>query len=189
MFARWALSWPRAGEAPIPDRRTLAAVDSLIHTFVQEHQRTGANASRSHGRYVVARYACPVRLGNMLHNFINAFALAVVTNRTLLWAYSTRSGLRKGVALDQCAHVLQRAPWIPAIGEHKIAQTLCPHTVEEPCEVPTTHLTLRTAEAWMWLASCPLPVHVLSVDGKSTWVQESAAMALARDGEYTARGT
>ena len=72
------------------DERSSGAV-ALLASYSRTH---GAGAAASSG-VVVGVYGCPAQLGNRIHEFLNAFALAVVTNRTLytlVWQYTAQPG-------------------------------------------------------------------------------------------------
>ena len=45
---------------------------------------------KSDRKFVVAVYSCPTQIGNRIHEFLNAFAGAIVTNRTLIWKFCDR---------------------------------------------------------------------------------------------------
>jgi len=61
--------------------------------------------------FAVSTYACPQAIGNHMHEFLNSFLLAFVTNRTLVWRFCSR----KPCQLDNegdCNEVTTRFPWI-----------------------------------------------------------------------------
>jgi hypothetical protein len=67
-------------------------------------------------KFVVATYACPSMVGNHMHEFLNAWAGALVTNRTVLWSFCTR----KPCLMDDeetCGLYIQRASWIASATE------------------------------------------------------------------------
>lgn len=64
-------------------------------------------------RYTMSIYACPQAIGNHMHEFLNGYAFALVTNRTLLWKFCDRKPCRVDFESD-CAEVLERFPWIPS---------------------------------------------------------------------------
>ena len=59
-------------------------------------QRRLCESKRS---FAVAVYACPTQIGNRLHEFLNAFAGAVVSNRTVLWKYCDRHNCQQSQSL------------------------------------------------------------------------------------------
>ncbi len=64
-------------------------------------------------RFVIGTYACPQQIGNHMHEFLNGYAAAIVTNRTLLWNFCSR----KPCQLDNegdCDQVMERFAWIPS---------------------------------------------------------------------------
>jgi len=92
----------------------LQRLDSMLETYVREHghHESSDAACRAAGGCVVAEYSCPERLGNRMHEFLNAMILAVVTNRTLLWSYV---GGAAALNQSECPRLLTRAPWIPSV--------------------------------------------------------------------------
>ena len=116
----------------------------LLRTYVHQHGvavMLGDDAAASHS-FVVGYYSCPhqlrrwperffpnhvrhidpvCRLGNRLHDFLNAFAGAVVTNRTLLWRYCSATGRHSpcpgAAGVGECEQALRRRPWIPAAAD------------------------------------------------------------------------
>ena len=68
-------------------------------------------------KFVLGSYSCPMQAGERIHEFLNAYAGAVITNRTLLWRYCGRKGCQgsaPGNDEGSCAGLLQRLPWIPS---------------------------------------------------------------------------
>ena len=90
----------------------LAAAHALLQMYRQHHSRTALHLSgtayaamlpeqrlqadialcRSNHSFVVGVYSCPQQVGNRLHEFLNAYAAAVITNRTLIWKFCDRPG-------------------------------------------------------------------------------------------------
>jgi len=83
-------------------------------------------------KFVVAYYSCPVEAGNRLLRFLNAYILAIMSNRTVLWDYySTENCMMNDVppeyfdearcnsldTIEACDKVLVRHPWIPSFTE------------------------------------------------------------------------
>ena len=88
----------------------------LIRAYISQHgnealARNGDPESRT---YAIGWYACPEQLGNRMHHFLNAFAGAVVSNRTLVWRYCTAEQVcpASGSA-KRCNEFFQRREWIP----------------------------------------------------------------------------
>ena len=67
---------------------------------------------RSDRSFVVGTYACPLQVGNRMHEFLNAFAGAVITNRTLVWSYCDRVSCKMGGTVSRCDAMLRRKEWI-----------------------------------------------------------------------------
>ena len=62
--------------------------------------------------FVVGTYACPLQIGNRIHEFLNAFAGAIVTNRSLVWNYCNRDSCKLGGGVSRCDAMVQRKDWI-----------------------------------------------------------------------------
>ena len=80
--------------------------------------------------FLFATYACPVQLGNRIHEFLNAFAAAVVTNRTLVWRYSRQPGYP--ASEEECGRLLHRRSWI---WSESAAQTYNPNVAWKPLDL------------------------------------------------------
>ena len=131
----------------------LAKVDALLDFYSREHNVNNLfphyadpakSAQRdSHDRafcksdraFILGVYSCPRQVGNRLHEFLNAFAAAVITNRTLVWKFCDRPGCsntegecqpflelsslaKQGISplhsMDvSIQRALQNRPWIP----------------------------------------------------------------------------
>lgn len=73
-------------------------------------------------KFIIGTYACPQAVGNHMHEFMNNFAGAFITNRTLLWRFCSR----KPCQLDNegdCNESLQRASWITSYDDIMSAWT------------------------------------------------------------------
>ena len=68
-------------------------------------------------KFTVGYYSCPDYAGNLLHDFVNGLLIAVLTNRTFLWAFETNQVNQQGA----CDELLRAAPWIPSYQEWKHA--------------------------------------------------------------------
>jgi len=62
-------------------------------------------------KFIVATYACPQAIGNHMHEFLNAYAGAFITNRTLVWKFCTRKPCQLDSEQD-CDQYLSRLSWI-----------------------------------------------------------------------------
>jgi len=101
--------------------------DALLRDYSSSSSKTNLDQRR----YAVGFYVCPLSAGNRLHEFFNYMLWAVVTNRTLLWKYYDgptcdeyasklhQDPIHCQVAnrLEDCAAILERAPWIPSFDE------------------------------------------------------------------------
>eukprot|EP00930_Biecheleria_cincta_P060167 TRINITY_DN45861_c0_g1_i1.p1 TRINITY_DN45861_c0_g1~~TRINITY_DN45861_c0_g1_i1.p1 ORF type:complete len:437 (-),score=58.94 TRINITY_DN45861_c0_g1_i1:71-1381(-) len=84
------------------------AVRTLLDTYIERHAM-GKQASEN--GFVVGVYGCPKQLGNRLHEFLNAFAVAVITDRTLVWQYTKQGNVG---SLDYCDSLMHRQAWLPS---------------------------------------------------------------------------
>lgn len=62
-------------------------------------------------QFAIGIYACPQMIGNRMHEFLNAYVGAFVTNRTLVWQFCTRRPCQLDNEGD-CSAVLERFPWM-----------------------------------------------------------------------------
>lgn len=85
-------------------------VDFLLQEYVRLHQWGRFDPSNG---FVLATYGCPKQFGNRMHEFLNAFATAVITNRNLVWQYTRQAEGEHAVGtLDECEEVVHRKDWI-----------------------------------------------------------------------------
>ena len=89
--------------------------ETLLETYKSFHSKDALDADPRicDRNFVVGTYACPSMVGNHLHEFMNAWAGALVTNRTLLWSFCER---KPCLADDEesCGQFLTRLPWVAA---------------------------------------------------------------------------
>jgi hypothetical protein len=94
-----------------------AAVARLLRDYATKHGRgaaTGAYAARRR-TYVLGVYSCPEQAGNRLHEFLNAYAVAVVTDRTLVWKFCHFKRCPKENTEARCGAALARKPWLLSV--------------------------------------------------------------------------
>ena len=112
-FQEVAADAKRLSPASSPDPVLLRNIDAMLDAYVREHGRRrrldGEAECRSADGCVIAEYSCPERLGNRMHEFVNAMILALVTNRTLQWSYL---GGATALNYSECPRVLTRAAWM-----------------------------------------------------------------------------
>lgn len=99
-------------------------VQELVNAYIGMHsaerlraekQRSGVPVRRT---AVLGQYSCPMQAGNRLHSFMNAFAGAIITNRTFVWRYCTSSRMcPKHGSVQDCEKALHRKEWIPSFEE------------------------------------------------------------------------
>ena len=78
----------------------------------QDHQLCVSKRS-----FVVGTYACPQQLGTRIFEFLNAFAGAVILNRTLIWHYCDRDSCRFAKQLERCDEMIERKHWMASAEE------------------------------------------------------------------------
>ena len=87
-----------------------------VDTILQEYRTSSRDDHYDQRRYVRGVYSCPYQAGNRLNQFLNAFAFAIVTNRTLLWHYCDDDEIcPMHYNVQDCEKVLRRASWIPSM--------------------------------------------------------------------------
>ncbi len=67
-------------------------------------------------KYAIGTYSAPEQIGNNMHEFLNGYLTAFVTNRTLLWQYCDRRPCKVN-PYGKCNELVPRLPWIMHIGE------------------------------------------------------------------------
>jgi len=147
-------------------------------------------------KFVVASYACPAQLGERVHEFLNAYAGAVITNRTLVWRYCSRKGC-KTAGNDQatCDGLLQRLPWIPSAETifDRLEKGGCPVDTKRLDETPLVPLARHAATSESLVACCrvdAIPDRVIDFGVLERRDLVSLAMAGARlSSEKAARAT
>ena len=82
--------------------------------------------------FVIATYACPQLVGNHMHEFLNAYVGAFLTNRTLVWMFCERKPCKWDVVED-CDEFLTRHPWIMSAHEYRqvAQQKNCPWVAKD----------------------------------------------------------
>ena len=86
--------------------------EALLAAYTRNHMAS-QRADAASRRYALATYFCPRKAGNGIFNFLNAFALAVVTNRTLVARIGNHT---HGWSVDRraaCDAVLTLRDWVP----------------------------------------------------------------------------
>lgn len=108
-------------------------------------------------KYVLGTYGCPEQLGNRMHEFINAFIGAVITNRTLLWSFCHRSYCQS-MSEEKCSLYMSRQSWLPSAESvfRRLDRLGCPISGSEMkmnLIVPKSH---HVQEAGNILACCKI---------------------------------
>jgi len=88
--------------------------EMVIHNMLKQYSQEHGKASLSNTtEFVVGSYGCPGQFGNRMHEFLNAFALAVITQRTFVWRYTNQaSGVHEVGTLEECSKYVTRRDWI-----------------------------------------------------------------------------
>ena len=101
---------PRApGTNPLLRSAAASAPVTLLRDFVRMHGEAslqGPNEALLLRTFVLADYVCPAHYGDLTGRFLDSFAFAVETNRTLLW----QPWLQRGITCDS---VQRRRSWMP----------------------------------------------------------------------------
>ena len=63
-------------------------------------------------RFVIGTYSCPDQIGNRIHEFLNAIAGAIITNRTILWHFCNEPRCSQRTSELKCNECLIRNQWI-----------------------------------------------------------------------------
>jgi hypothetical protein len=110
-------------------RPPLAPV-AIFETYKRQHSAqvlaaellSSSSSGLQHRQFIYATFACPRQAGVHASDFTTALLLAVATNRTLLFDYSSMGRwLRVGENAEQnCDRLLRRADWIPLYDDYKI---------------------------------------------------------------------
>jgi hypothetical protein len=105
----------------------------ILEDYREQHSVESLSHSPGCRKYLLAHYRCPVSAGNRMHEFMNSYFWAVLLNRTLLYTYLDEDlclRLQKmfkfvnedaqcsvNNTIQDCARILDRAPWIPSYEE------------------------------------------------------------------------
>ena len=121
----------------------------ILEEYRQQHSVESLIQFPGCRKFIIATYRCPHSAGNRLHEFANDFLWAVVLNRTVLYKYLDESYCSElqtkfhfvnddaqctmNNTINDCATILDRAPWIPSWDEwqHRLGLP--------PAEYMTTH--------------------------------------------------
>lgn len=91
-------------------------VISLLRVYQSQHNADAVfnDPNFCSRKFAVAVYACPQAIGNHMHEFLNPYAAALITNRTVLWSFCGRKPCRVDFESD-CNEVLNRFSWLPSL--------------------------------------------------------------------------
>ena len=69
-------------------------------------------------RIIIGYYHCPDQIGNRVMEFLNTFAIAIITNRTLVWSFCQGLGrCSEDSPVETCDRVMRRKPWMISYDE------------------------------------------------------------------------
>lgn len=93
-------------------------VDAIIRNYVHTHDRLALDPSKG---FIYGIYGCPRQFGNRMQEFLNDFAIAIITDRNLVWQFTRHSGDNQfSVGTEEeCQTMMARKPWMPS-SEHEI---------------------------------------------------------------------
>ena len=114
-------SWPTV---------TMTEVSELLRSYTRsQDDRTGK---------IVGHFSCPHQLGNRLFDFLNAFLIAVVTDRALVWrpCRAVAHGICPRNRPDACDGVLELRAWV------RRSRTKGAHRLEAPRSPPKITLPM-----------------------------------------------
>jgi hypothetical protein len=81
-------------------------------------KRSSIHSNDRGRKFAVALYWCPDRAGNVLHSLFNTIIWAMITNRTLLFAWDVDNPPHNNESICN-AQILQRQPWLPLYQDWK----------------------------------------------------------------------
>lgn len=95
------------------ERTALVGIDALIDAYIEEHRLLQYQPSN---RFVAGVYGCPKQFGNRMHEFVNSFAIGLITGRNIAWEYTKQATGTFAVGTqDECDALMQRRSWIPKL--------------------------------------------------------------------------
>ena len=72
-------------------------------------------------RIMIAYYHCPDQIGNRMMEFLNTFAIAIITNRTIVWKFCQGLGrCSEDSSVETCDRVMRRKPWMISYDEIRL---------------------------------------------------------------------
>ncbi len=78
---------------------------NLTEKQINHKKKQDEALCQSNHSFLLGVYSCPHQIGNRMHEFLNAFAAAVITNRTLIWKFCDRQGCDNKA--DDCQSLMQ----------------------------------------------------------------------------------
>jgi len=91
--------------------RALKRIDALIDDYIMNHRSPQYDRGN---RFIAGVYGCPKQFGNRMHEFVNSFAIGLITGRNIAWEYTKQATGSFGVGtLEECDALMNRRLWIP----------------------------------------------------------------------------
>lgn len=126
-------------------------VDFLLEEYVRTHRASNLDPEQG---FVVGTYGCPKQFGNRMHEFLNAFATAVVTGRNLVWRYTSQRGVHAVGTVEECEEAVHRKQWIPSdsvLEDMNVTTRLIENASELACSELDSYTTgQEVAEHAVW---------------------------------------
>ncbi len=90
-----------------------------IQLYINQHHRNVVinDPFFCNRTFATATYACPQMMGNHMHEFLNSFIGAYVSNRTMIWRFCDRKPCKLDNE-DDCNEVMKRSSWILSYSEY-----------------------------------------------------------------------
>ena len=107
---------------------------TVTMTEVSELLRSYTRSQDDRAGKIVGHFSCPHQLGNRLFDFLNAFLIAVVTDRALVWrpCRAVAHGICPRNRPDACAGVLDLRAWVRPAGDGAIYRPDYPPRLTRP---------------------------------------------------------
>ena len=107
---------------------------TVTMTEVSELFRSYTMSQADRTAKIVGHFSCPHQLGNRLFDFLNAFLIAVVTDRALVWrpCRAVAHGICPRNRPDACAGVLDLRAWVWPAGDGAIYRPDYPPRLTRP---------------------------------------------------------
>jgi hypothetical protein len=111
----------------------------VLREWKRHHSRQALEGHPHNRSFIVGGYSCPRQVGVQFLDFLNAFQIAVITNRTFLYEYNDFAGWNhRGENTPAiCQQLVHRAAWLPEY--HEWAHNLQLPPAVETSKSPPKH--------------------------------------------------